>query len=124
MKLLIVDDSFFIRDRIERAIKIREISQIVTANNGVQALEVFDYFKPDLVTLDITMPEMDGVAATGEMIKRNPKVNILAISALADKKTAIEMLKRGARGFLLKPFTDSQLNDAMTLLIKRAQPTR
>jgi two-component system, chemotaxis family, chemotaxis protein CheY len=120
MKLLVVDDSLFIRDRIERGVKLKEVTEIVTAVNGLQALEVFDYFKPDLVTLDITMPEMDGVAATSEMIKRNAKVSILAISALADKKTAIEMLKRGARGFLLKPFSDPQLNDALSLLIKRA----
>jgi two-component system, chemotaxis family, chemotaxis protein CheY len=66
------------------------------------------------------MPEMDGMAASAEMIKRNPKVCMLIVSALADKKTAIEALKRGARGFLLKPFTDAQLNDALTLLVKRA----
>jgi two-component system, chemotaxis family, chemotaxis protein CheY len=121
MKLLIVDDSFFIRDRIERAVKIKEITHIYTATNGVQALEVFDFYKPELVTLDLTMPEMDGVAASAEMIRRNPKINMLIVSALADKKTAIEALKRGARGFLLKPFTDVQLNDALTLLVKRAQ---
>jgi two-component system, chemotaxis family, chemotaxis protein CheY len=120
MKLLIVDDSFFIRDRIERAVKIKEIKQIYTATNGVQALEIFDFYKPELVTLDLTMPEMDGMAASAEMIKRNPKVCMLIVSALADKKTAIEALKRGARGFLLKPFTDAQLNDALTLLVKRA----
>jgi two-component system, chemotaxis family, chemotaxis protein CheY len=121
MKLLIVDDSFFIRDRIERAVKIKEITQFVTANNGVQALEMFDYYKPELVTLDLTMPEMDGVAASAAMMKRNPKVCMLIISALADKKSAIDALKRGARGFLLKPFTDAQLNDALTTLVKRAK---
>jgi two-component system, chemotaxis family, chemotaxis protein CheY len=121
MKLLIVDDSFFIRDRIERAVKIKEITAVYTATNGVQALEVFDFYKPALVTLDLTMPEMDGVATAAELFKRNPKVNMLIVSALADKKTAIEALKRGARGFLLKPFTDAQLNDALTLLVKRAK---
>jgi two-component system, chemotaxis family, chemotaxis protein CheY len=48
MKLLIVDDSFFIRDRIERAVKIKEIKQIYTATNGIQALEIFDFYKPEL----------------------------------------------------------------------------
>jgi two-component system, chemotaxis family, chemotaxis protein CheY len=121
MKLLIVDDSFFIRDRIERAVKIPVIKQVLTANNGVQALDVFDYARPELVTLDITMPEMDGIATAGEMMRRNGKTCILIVSALADKKTAIEGLKRGARGFLLKPFTDAQLNDALTLLVQRAK---
>jgi two-component system, chemotaxis family, chemotaxis protein CheY len=121
MKLLVVDDSFFIRDRIERAVKMREITGIFTATNGREALDIFDYHKPELVTLDITMPEMDGVATSIEMMRRNPKVNILIVSALADKKSAIDALKRGARGFLLKPFTDVQLGDALQILIKRAQ---
>lgn len=121
MKLLIVDDSSFIRDRIERAIKLPEIKAILTASNGIEALAVFDYHKPELVTMDITMPELDGVQTSASMMKRNPKINILIVSALADKKTAIDALKRGARGFLLKPFTDIQLSDAMQILIKRAQ---
>jgi two-component system, chemotaxis family, chemotaxis protein CheY len=121
MKLLIVDDSFFIRDRIERAVKIPEIRAIYTATNGKEVLEMFDFYKPELVTLDLTMPEMDGSAASSEMFKRNPKVNMLIVSALADKKTAIDALKKGARGFLLKPFNDAQLNDALTLLVKRAK---
>ena len=94
MKLLIVDDSFFIRDRIERAVKIPEIRAIYTAINGKEALEMFDFYKPELVTLDLTMPEMDGSAASSEMFKRNPKVNMLIVSALADKKTAIDALKK------------------------------
>jgi two-component system, chemotaxis family, chemotaxis protein CheY len=121
MKLLIVDDSSFIRDRIERAIKLPEIKSILSASNGIEALAVFDYHKPELVTMDITMPELDGVQTSAAMMKRNPKVNILIVSALADKKTAIDALKRGARGFLLKPFTDIQLSDAIQILIKRAQ---
>jgi two-component system, chemotaxis family, chemotaxis protein CheY len=121
MKLLIVDDSFFIRDRIERAVKIPEIKQTYTATNGKEALELFDFYKPELVTLDLTMPELDGQAASSAMMQRNPKVNMLIVSALADKKTAIDALKKGARGFLLKPFTDAQLNDALTLLVKRAK---
>jgi len=121
MKLLIVDDSSFIRDRIERAIKLPEIKAILNASNGIEALAVFDYHKPELVTMDITMPELDGVQTSAAMIKRNPKVNILIVSALADKKTAIDALKLGARGFLLKPFTDLQLSDAIRILIKRAQ---
>jgi two-component system, chemotaxis family, chemotaxis protein CheY len=121
MKLLIVDDSLFIRDRIERAVALPEVSTMVTAANGRQALDVFDFHKPELVTLDITMPELDGVATTEQLLKRNPKVCVLIVSALADKKTAIEALKRGARGFLLKPFTDHQLNDALLKLIKHAQ---
>ena len=76
--------------------------------------------RPDVVTMDITMPEVDGIAATTEMVRSNPKALILIVSAVADKPTAIEALKRGAHGFLLKPFTDQQLADALAVLINGA----
>jgi len=83
------------------------------AKNGKEALNVFYQTEPDLVTMDLTMPEMDGVECTENMIQINPNVSILVISALSDKATAIMALKKGAKGFLYKPFTDKQLVDAL-----------
>lgn len=120
MKLLIVDDSRVIRNRIQRVVGTRKFSQVLTAANGREALEVFKRERPEVVTLDITMPEMDGIAATAEMVRADPKALILIVSAVADKPTAIEALKRGAHGFLLKPFTDQQLSDALAILINGA----
>lgn len=120
MKLLIVDDSRVIRNRIQRVVGTRKFSQVLTAANGREALEVFKRERPEVVTLDITMPEMDGIAATAEMVHTDPKALILIVSAVADKPTAIEALKRGAHGFLLKPFTDQQLSDALAILINGA----
>ncbi len=118
MKILIVDDSQVIRNRIQRAVGHRKFQQILTAANGREAIEVFKRERPRVVTLDITMPEMDGIAATAEMVRTDPGALILIVSAISDKPTAIEALKRGAHGFLLKPFTDQQLTDALQMLIK------
>jgi two-component system chemotaxis response regulator CheY len=109
MNVLIVDDSTIIRRSIERTIATRGYT-IRTAANGREALAIFNEFEPDFVTMDITMPEVDGLTCVTEMLKRRPGVRILVISALGDKLTAIEAVKRGARGFLLKPFTPSMLD--------------
>lgn len=117
-KLLVVDDSQFARNRIQRALALRSVRKVIVASNGVEALAVFQREQPQLVTMDLTMPQLDGIGATTEMVRLQPSVRILVVSALADKATAIEALKRGANGFLLKPFTDAQLNDALTLMIR------
>lgn len=118
MKILIVDDSLVIRNRIQRVIGVRRFDNILTASNGREAVEIFRREKPEIVTLDITMPELDGIATTSELVRINPGAMILIVSAVADKPTAIEALKRGAHGFLLKPFTDQQLLDALQMLLK------
>jgi two-component system chemotaxis response regulator CheY len=115
VKLLIVDDSTVIRSRIARILgdaRLEFIQVIGMAKNGVEALSLFLEEQPDLVTMDLTMPEMDGVECTEKMIALNPDANILVISALSDKATALKAMKKGARGFLYKPFTDDQLVEA------------
>jgi two-component system chemotaxis response regulator CheY len=116
MKLLIVDDSSVIRSRIARVSgnsTLPELNIIGLAKNGQEALRICKVTLPDLVTMDLTMPEMDGVSCIKELITKYPKINILVISALSDKATAIQALKLGARGFINKPFTDKQLIDAL-----------
>jgi two-component system chemotaxis response regulator CheY len=118
LKLLIVDDSQFARSRIQRALALRNVKRVLSATNGREAIDVFAREKPDLVTMDLTMPELDGIEATAAMVRADPRVRILVVSALADKATALAALKQGASGFLLKPFTDAQLNDALALLVE------
>ncbi|MFT5083380.1 MAG: two-component system chemotaxis response regulator CheY [Lentisphaeria bacterium] len=113
LKLLVVDDSNIIRRKIQRAC-INETFEVVgLAGNGIEALRQFGDLGPEVVTMDITMPHMDGIECVEEMIGRNPNVRILVVSALADKATGIEALEKGARGFLCKPFSDKQLSDAL-----------
>jgi two-component system, chemotaxis family, chemotaxis protein CheY len=117
LRLLIVDDSSTVRRRIERSFQIDRLECVGAARNGVEAVEMFEALRPDVVTMDLTMPEMDGVECVAQLVERDPAVRILVISALSDKETAIEAISRGASGFLCKPFTDRQLNDALHELL-------
>jgi two-component system, chemotaxis family, chemotaxis protein CheY len=117
-KLMIVDDSNIMRRRIERSQTFEEIELVGTASNGLEALEMFKKMDPDVVTMDLTMPQMDGIECIENLVKIKPAVRILVISALADKATAVEAMEKGANGFLNKPFTDRQLNEAIAELIR------
>lgn len=116
MKLLIVDDSNMIRSRIVRVIENSQLGNIQViglARNGLEAIKIARVTPPDVVTMDLTMPEMDGIATISELLRIAPATNILVVSALTDKSTAIKALRLGARGFLGKPFTDEQLQLAL-----------
>ena len=117
-KLMIVDDSMIMRRRIERSQGFDEIELVGTATNGLEAIEMFRKTDPDVVTMDLTMPQMDGIECIENIVKIKPAVRILVISALADKATAVEAMEKGANGFLNKPFTDRQLNEAIADLIR------
>jgi len=117
LRLLIVDDSNIMRRRIERAQQFEELQVVGTAGNGLEALEMFRKTDPDMVTMDLTMPQMDGIECISKLVQLKPAVRILVISALADKATAVEAMERGANGFLNKPFTDRQLNEAIAELM-------
>ena len=118
LKLMIVDDSNIMRRRIERSQRFEELELVGTAANGEEALELFKRTDPDVVTMDITMPRMDGIECIGRLVALKPAIRILVVSALADKATAVEAMERGANGFLNKPFTDRQLNEAIAELMR------
>ncbi len=117
-KLMIVDDSNIMRRRIERSQQFEELQLVGTAGNGLEAIELFKRTDPDVVTMDLTMPRMDGIECIGHLVALKPKVRILVVSALADKATAVEAMEKGANGFLNKPFTDRQLNEAIAELMR------
>jgi len=118
LRLLIVDDSNIVRRRIERSQQFDELEVVGTAANGVEALDLFKRTDPDLVTMDLTMPQMDGIECIEKIVQLKPEVRILVISALADKATAVDAMEKGANGFLNKPFTDRQLNEALAELLR------
>lgn len=116
--LMIVDDSDIIRNRIERTLQESNIKIVAQAKNGVEALHKFAEHKPSLITMDLTMPHMDGLECIQKIVAQGTGVSILVVSALADKETALKSLQYGARGFVCKPFGEDELNSALHRLIQ------
>jgi two-component system chemotaxis response regulator CheY len=121
MRLLIVDDSLVIRRKIEREVLLPGLTALLSARDGVEALRVFTQHRPELVTMDLTMPAMEGTECVRRMVALKPDTLILVVSALADKATAIKAIKHGARGFLCKPFSDEALNNALAKMVAYAK---
>ncbi|MBK8288447.1 MAG: response regulator [Pseudomonadales bacterium] len=121
MKMLIVDDSTVMQRKIQRSITLEQVTDFLTASNGMEAVEIFRQELPELVTMDLTMPEMDGVECVKHLVEIKPDVLILVISSLSDKATTIQAMKNGAKGFLTKPFDDEQINTALEELLEEAQ---
>lgn len=118
MKFMVVDDSDVIRSKIQNVLKSEDFEIVGTAKNGLQAVEQFKSLKPRVMTLDITMPLMDGLETIEQIMQIDPDVRILVVSALADKATLIKAMTMGAHGFLCKPFTDLALAEAIEELIE------
>ena len=118
MKMLIVDDSLVIRRKIERELRLPGIEEIISAKDGLDAIDTFREHQPDLVTMDLTMPHLEGAECVRQLVTLKPDTLILVISALADKATAIAAIKNGAHGFICKPFTAEDLNSALLKLME------
>jgi two-component system, chemotaxis family, chemotaxis protein CheY len=108
-KLLIVDDALIMRMRI-REIALQAGWEVVAeATNGAQAVELYRELRPDLVTLDIVMPQMDGVEALRRIREEEPQARVCMVSAVNQKEKLAECIKLGAIDFIVKPFEKSQL---------------
>lgn len=118
-RLLIVDDSSVMRRTIEKNLSDYDLEIIGQASNGAEAVQMVEDEKPDVVTLDITMPEMDGISCLEEIMKINPDTKVMIITALADKLTGLIALDKGARGFMYKPVNANDLAKAFDKLLKR-----
>jgi two-component system chemotaxis response regulator CheY len=115
--ILIVDDSEIIRTQIRTCFK-NIFKGIHVANNGQDAVDKVKVVKPDVITMDLTMPHMDGIKCITEMMAINTDLRILVVSALSDNATCIKALKLGAQGFLDKPFSDSELKNAIEIMLE------
>ncbi len=108
-RLLIVDDALIMRRRIMQIAELAGWSVVGEAKDGREAVAMFRQQKPDLVTMDIVMPEMDGVEALKQMIAEEPRAQIVMISAVNQKDKLAECLRAGAQDFIVKPFEKSEL---------------
>ena len=111
MKLLIVDDSKLMRNIIEDFLEEEDFTIVGSAPDGETALEIFKNALPDVVTMDVTMPKMDGITCLTEMLKIKSDAKILMLASQADKVTSNEVIGRGAAGILCKPFSAEKLID-------------
>jgi len=106
--ILVVDDAAFMRMMI-RDILAKEGYTIHEAVNGRDAIEKYGEVRPDLVTMDITMPEMDGISALRSIRATDPTARILMVSAMGQQKMIVEALEAGALDFLVKPFQPTKV---------------
>jgi len=119
MKLLIVDDSSVMRRTIEKNLAGYDLEIVGMASDGLEAIEMVKSKQPDVVTLDITMPHMDGLTCLEHLMKIAPNTKVMVITALADKLTGLLALDKGARGYLFKPINAEELKVAFDKLLKR-----
>lgn len=116
---MIVDDSSIMRRTIERSLQDYDLEIVGTASNGIEALELLKEKKPDIVTLDITMPEMDGLMCLEQIMEIAPETKVMIITALSDKLTGLKALDKGARGYLYKPINSEELKKGFDKLLNR-----
>jgi two-component system chemotaxis response regulator CheY len=120
MRLLIVDDSLVVRDAIQRSVDNGTISQVLRAGDGEEAVSIFARERPEMVTMDLTLPRLNGLEAIRRIRETEPGTSILVISALNSHKTAMEAIALGACGFLTKPFTAREISEALDQLAQHA----
>ena len=108
-RVLIVDDALIMRKRIKEIAERAGWTVVGEASNGEEALEVYDRERPDLTTLDIVMPKMDGVTALKRIIEADPSARIAMISAVDQRDKLTECIQSGAIDFIVKPFNAERL---------------
>ena len=113
-RVLVVDDAAFMRKVVSDALTSGGHEVVGEAGNGNEAVQRYQELHPELTTLDITMPEKDGLAALAEIISIDPAARVLMCSALGQESKVIESIKLGAKDFVVKPFQPPRLLEAVS----------
>lgn len=112
-KVLIVDDAAFMRMMIKDILTKNGFEVVGEAENGAKAVEKYQELHPDLTTMDITMPEMDGITAVKHIKKIDPNAKVIMCSAMGQQAMVIEAIQSGARDFIVKPFQPDRVLEAL-----------
>jgi two-component system, chemotaxis family, chemotaxis protein CheY len=112
-RVLVVDDAAFMRKMVSDALAKGGHEVVGEAGNGVEAVTRFQELKPDLMTLDITMPEKDGLTALAEIVAADPSARVVMCSALGQEAKVLEAIKLGAKDFVVKPFQPDRVIEAV-----------
>jgi two-component system chemotaxis response regulator CheY len=112
-RILIVDDAAFMRMMIRDILTKNGYEVCGEANDGAQAIERFKELRPDLITMDITMPEMDGINSLKEIKKIDPNAKVIMCSAMGQQAMVIDAIQAGAKDFIVKPFQADRVIEAI-----------
>jgi two-component system chemotaxis response regulator CheY len=112
-RVLVCDDAIFMRTMISDILLGAGYDVVGEAETGLQAIERYKELKPDLVTMDIVMPDMGGIDAVREIVKRDPNAKVLMCSAMGQQALVIEAIQAGAKDFVVKPFQPSRVLEAV-----------
>jgi len=116
-KILLVDDASFMRMMIKDALTKNGYSDIYEAADGVEAVAKYTEIHPDLVIMDITMPNMDGLGALKAIKQLDPTANVVMCSAMGQEAMVIEAIKSGAKDFIVKPFKPDRILKTVTTVL-------
>ncbi len=116
-RILIVDDAAFMRMMLRDILTKNGYTVVGEAENGAVAVEKYKELRPDLVTMDITMPEMDGITAVKEIRKIDPNAKIIMCSAMGQQAMVIDSIQAGARDFIVKPFQPERVLEAVAKVL-------
>ena len=112
-RVLVVDDAAFMRMMIKDILRRGGYQVVGEAEDGVKAIEKYRELKPDLVTMDITMPDMDGITAVKEIRAIDPNALIIMCSAMGQQAMVIDAIQAGAKDFIVKPFQPDRVLEAI-----------
>lgn len=115
--ILIVDDAAFMRMMIKDVLTKNDYEVLGEAENGKKGIEKYKELKPDLVIMDITMPEVNGIEAVKEIMSMSPDANIIMCSAMGQQAMVIEAIQAGAKDFIVKPFQADRIIEAVKKVI-------
>ncbi|MBM7095510.1 response regulator [Bacillus sp. H-16] len=118
-RLLITDDAAFMRMTLKKIVTDAGYEVVGEAANGKEAVKLYDETKPDVVTMDITMPEMNGIEALKEIKTKNPGAKVLMCSAMGQQAMVMDAIKHGAIDFIVKPFDEVRIREAITKALAR-----
>jgi two-component system chemotaxis response regulator CheY len=113
IRVMIVDDAAFMRNMLKNCIIEAGFEVVCEATNGLEAIRLFAQHQPDIVTMDITMPDMDGVAAVTEIIRLHPTAKIIMCSAMGQQRMVLDAIVAGAKDFIVKPFQKDRVLESI-----------
>lgn len=117
-RIMVVDDAMFMRNKIKKILMRGGFDDIIESSNGREAVETYAKQRPDLVTMDIIMPDMDGIAALGRIIAFDPQAKVVMITAMGQQRMVVDAIKNGAMDFITKPFKEERVMEIVLQVLR------